>query len=146
MLLHWSVGPAAAHCVPSMAGATTDRRWDDHGPDDARSTMAPTSWPALRGGALALLAAGLFGISTPLVQRAGQGLGPLWTAALLYAGAALVGLLTRPPPQREAEPVFRPLRKGGNPGRGGFGLGRVGGGHGTSAGRIVNEPLANLAA
>ena len=32
-----------------------------------------SSWPALRGGLLALAAALLFGISTPLVQRAGRG-------------------------------------------------------------------------
>lgn len=58
--------------------------------------------PAVRGGALALLAALLFGASTPLVQRAGAGLGPATTAALLYAGAAVAGLLTRQPAQREA--------------------------------------------
>ena len=60
------------------------------------------SAPALRGGLLALLAAGLFGLSTPLVQRFGQGLGAFTTAALLYAGAALVALLMRHPPGREA--------------------------------------------
>lgn len=51
--------------------------------------------PALKGGLLALLAAGLFGVSTPLVQQLGQGLGPFTTAALLYAGAAAVGSLLR---------------------------------------------------
>ena len=50
--------------------------------------------PALRGGLLALLAAALFGISTPLVQRLGAGLGAFTTAALLYAGAAVVGALS----------------------------------------------------
>ena len=58
--------------------------------------------PALRGGLLALLAAVLFGLSTPLVQRAGEGLGAFTTAALLYAGAALVALALRQPPEREA--------------------------------------------
>ncbi len=58
--------------------------------------------PALRGGALALLAAALFGISTPVVQLFGKGLGPFTTAALLYAGAAIVGALSRKSPQREA--------------------------------------------
>ena len=58
--------------------------------------------PALRGGLLALLAAALFGISTPLVQRFGVGLGAFSTAALLYAGAAAVGLLSRRPVDREA--------------------------------------------
>lgn len=58
--------------------------------------------PALRGGALALLAATLFGVSTPLLQRAGAQVGPLTTAALLYAGAAVVGALVRRPTAREA--------------------------------------------
>lgn len=58
--------------------------------------------PALRGGILALLAAALFGLSTPLVQHFGQGLGAFSTAALLYAGAAAVALLMRHPPEREA--------------------------------------------
>lgn len=64
--------------------------------------MSAAQWPAIRGGALALLAAVLFGISTPLVQRAGHSLGAFTTAALLYAGAALVGLLTRRAPHQEA--------------------------------------------
>ena len=59
--------------------------------------------PALRGGLLALVAAVLFGLSTPLVQRFGSGVGPFTTAALLYAGAALVALLLRRPTQREAQ-------------------------------------------
>ena len=64
--------------------------------------MNALPWPALRGGLLALSAAGLFGISTPLVQRAGAGLGAFTTAALLYAGAALIGALLRQPVGREA--------------------------------------------
>ncbi|RYF19149.1 MAG: DMT family transporter [Comamonadaceae bacterium] len=59
--------------------------------------------PALHGGFLALLAATLFGVSTPLVQRAGAGVGPFSTAALLYAGAALLGALMRKPAEREAQ-------------------------------------------
>lgn len=65
--------------------------------------------PALRGGLLALLAAALFGLSTPLVQHFGQGLGPFTTAALLYAGAALVALLQRRDRGREAPLVRRDL-------------------------------------
>ncbi|MDP3250326.1 MAG: EamA family transporter [Hydrogenophaga sp.] len=61
------------------------------------------SSPALRGALLALLAAALFGLSTPLVQRFGAGLGPFSTAALLYGGAALVALLLRQPASREAQ-------------------------------------------
>jgi drug/metabolite transporter (DMT)-like permease len=64
--------------------------------------MERTDWPARRGAGLALLAATLFGISTPLLQRAGSGVGAFSTAALLYAGAALAGGLTRRPVQREA--------------------------------------------
>jgi drug/metabolite transporter (DMT)-like permease len=59
--------------------------------------------PAWQGGLLALLAAALFGASTPLVQRFGVGLGAFTTAALLYAGAAALGALLRRPAQREAQ-------------------------------------------
>jgi drug/metabolite transporter (DMT)-like permease len=69
-----------------------------------------SSWPALRGGLLALAAALLFGISTPLVQRAGRGLGAFATAALLYGGAALIGAVLRQPVEREAA-----LRRGDLP-------------------------------
>jgi drug/metabolite transporter (DMT)-like permease len=65
--------------------------------DDASSHL-----PALRGGLLAFLAAALFGISTPLVQRLGLGLGPFTTAALLYLGAAAVAWILRMPITREA--------------------------------------------
>lgn len=51
---------------------------------------------------LALLAAVLFGVSTPLVQKLGLGVGPFTTAALLYAGAACIGALLRQPVEREA--------------------------------------------
>lgn len=64
--------------------------------------LSAQSLPALRGGVLALLAAALFGVSTPLVQQFGVGLGAFSTAALLYAGAAAVGLLSRQPVDREA--------------------------------------------
>jgi drug/metabolite transporter (DMT)-like permease len=60
------------------------------------------SGPAVRGGGLALLAATLFGISTPLVQRFGVGIGAFSTAALLYAGAAIAGALLRQPVGIEA--------------------------------------------
>jgi drug/metabolite transporter (DMT)-like permease len=59
--------------------------------------------PALRGGLIALMAAVLFGISTPLVQRFGVDIGSFTTAALLYAGAALIGALMRRPAEREAQ-------------------------------------------
>jgi drug/metabolite transporter (DMT)-like permease len=45
--------------------------------------------PIASGAALAVFAALSFGVTTPLVERAGRGLGPLSTAALLYAGACL---------------------------------------------------------
>jgi len=45
------------------------------------------------GTGLAALAALSFGVTTPIVERAGRGLGALSTAALLYAGACLSSLL-----------------------------------------------------
>lgn len=63
----------------------------------------PAFSPALRGGLFALAAAVLFGLSTPLVQRLGAGVGPFATAALLYAGAALAALLLRRSTLREAQ-------------------------------------------
>lgn len=66
------------------------------------SSQSPPQLPALRGGLIALLAAVLFGASTPLVQRFGAGIGSFSTAALLYAGAALVGALLRRPVESEA--------------------------------------------
>lgn len=59
---------------------------------------------------LALLAAALFGLSTPLVQGFGAGVGPFTTAALLYGGAALVAAVMRQPATREAQ-----LRRGDLP-------------------------------
>ncbi len=68
-----------------------------------KAAAAAAQAPALRGALLALAAAVLFGASTPLVQRFGQGLGAFSTAALLYAGAAAVGWLLRRPAVREAQ-------------------------------------------
>jgi drug/metabolite transporter (DMT)-like permease len=59
-------------------------------------------YPALRGAFLALLAALLFGASIPLVQRAGVGVSAWMTAAVLYAGAAVAGLLLRTGVAKEA--------------------------------------------
>ena len=68
-------------------------------------------WPALRGGLLALTAAALFGISTPLVQRFGAGMGSFATAALLYAGAALIGAVLRRSIEQEARVQRRDVTK-----------------------------------
>jgi drug/metabolite transporter (DMT)-like permease len=65
-------------------------------------SVMTSRYPALRGGVLALAAAILFGISTPLVQRAGMGMRAFATASLLYAGAALAGAILREPVDREA--------------------------------------------
>ena len=51
--------------------------------------LRSASLPALQGGVLALLAATLFGASTPLLQHFGRGVGPFSTAAFLYAGTGL---------------------------------------------------------
>ena len=45
--------------------------------------------PLLGGGVLAVLAAVAFGITVPLIQRFGRGVGPIPSATLLYAGAVL---------------------------------------------------------
>ncbi|MDP8999919.1 MAG: DMT family transporter [Myxococcota bacterium] len=49
--------------------------------------------PIAAGGAFALASAVAFGATTPLVQRFGREVGPFTTAALLYAGAALLSAL-----------------------------------------------------
>lgn len=66
--------------------------------------------PALYGGLLALLSALLFGLSAPLIQRVGHGVGPFTTAALLYGGAALVSVLLRRGEWREARLRLADLR------------------------------------
>jgi len=67
------------------------------------ASMRDLSLPAWSGAMFALLAAILFGVSTPLIQRAGAGLGVFTTAALLYAGSALIGALLRRPAELEAQ-------------------------------------------
>lgn len=50
--------------------------------------------PLRRGILLAACAAGLFGVTAPLLARASAGIGSLWSSAFLYLGAALsAGLL-----------------------------------------------------
>ena len=66
----------------------------------------PPRLPAVRGSLLALVAAVLFGVSTPLVQKFGVGVGAFATAALLYVGAAVAGALFSARVEREA-PVTR---------------------------------------
>jgi drug/metabolite transporter (DMT)-like permease len=61
------------------------------------------SRPALKGAGLALIAAALFGFSSPLIQFLGQGVGAFGTASLLYGGAALLGFLVRQPVDKEAQ-------------------------------------------
>lgn len=58
--------------------------------------------PAVQGAVLALTAAGLFGLSTPFLKWAGEGLGPFYTASLLYAGAMAVAWLSRRSATHEA--------------------------------------------
>src|SRR5580692_5025666 len=54
-------------------------------PAPARNSMA-------EGTALAVLAAALFGITTPVIRRVGSDADPFSTAMLLYAGATLATL------------------------------------------------------
>ena len=64
-----------------------------------RAQTSPTAGvdqrPALRGTILALISALMFGVTTPLVQRFGHGVGSFATASLLYTGAAVVGIASR---------------------------------------------------
>lgn len=64
--------------------------------------------PHARGVGLAVLAAIAFGLATPLVARFGKGLGAFSTAACLYGGAALVGVVLR----RFRRGSGHPLRRG----------------------------------
>ena len=67
--------------------------------------------PIAIGTALAALAAVAFGVTTPIIQRLGVGLGPFTTASLLYLGAALgaVGWPRGPTERREAAVRLRHL-------------------------------------
>ncbi len=49
--------------------------------------------PLATGGLLAVLAAAAFGVVVPFTQRAGQHVGPFFTAAALYGGAGLFAAL-----------------------------------------------------
>jgi drug/metabolite transporter (DMT)-like permease len=55
--------------------------------------MSSARSPLLAGGTLAVLAALTFGMTAPVIARAGQGVGSLTTASLLYAGASLSALV-----------------------------------------------------
>jgi len=76
----------------------------DHDHDGEGHPHSAKKRPALHGTLLALASALSFGLTTPLVQRFGKGAGPFVTAMLLYAGAAVVGAVSRS--SREA-PVKR---------------------------------------
>ncbi len=69
---------------------------------ESNDIFSMQNYPALRGAFFALMAALLFGASTPLVQRLGVDVGGWMTAALLYAGAAVAGLLLRSDKTNEA--------------------------------------------
>ncbi len=77
----------------------------------ARQSLFSTSRlppsPIFRGGGFAVLAALAFGVTTPLIQRLGQGIGPAPSAALLYAGAALASGNSLPGRARDEEAHVR---------------------------------------
>jgi drug/metabolite transporter (DMT)-like permease len=77
-----------------------------------RYDLAVRPNPIATGSAVALASAVAFGATTPLVQRFGHGVGPFATAALLYAGAALVAALplTRRHAGNGPEPAARDTR------------------------------------
>jgi drug/metabolite transporter (DMT)-like permease len=85
-------------CVPDFRGPHECRNRAAHPvrrcPDAVRiRAVSPKSSPSAAGAVLALLAALSFGLTTPIIERAGHGLGPFSTAALLYAGAALSAIV-----------------------------------------------------
>lgn len=61
--------------------------------------------PIAEGASLAVLAALLFGITTPIIQKAGADAGPFPTAMLLYAGAVLATVPWRRGSSRREAPV-----------------------------------------
>lgn len=61
--------------------------------------------PITQGVLLALAAAALFGLTTPLIQRFGEGAGPFAIAALLYGGAG--GLAAISGPSSGENPITR---------------------------------------
>jgi drug/metabolite transporter (DMT)-like permease len=69
--------------------------------------MSPERSPLLAGGTLAVLAALSFGATAPIVARAGAGVGPLTTAALLYAGASLSALALSQLTRSNGAPLLR---------------------------------------
>jgi drug/metabolite transporter (DMT)-like permease len=68
--------------------------------------MKLTRPPLLAGAGAALLAAASFGVTAPLIAVVGKGLGPLTTAALLYAGASASSLPSLA--RRRASAALRP--------------------------------------
>jgi drug/metabolite transporter (DMT)-like permease len=71
---------------------------------------------SIHGGfVLALLAAASFGVTTPLVQRLGRGVGPFTTAALLYLRAAIVALAIRRRASQERRRCAGRTHRGSSP-------------------------------
>lgn len=67
--------------------------------------MTARSEPLFRGTLVALAAAALFGVTTPVIADLDTGVGPFTVAALLYAGAATAALLLRFFSSRSGRPV-----------------------------------------
>jgi drug/metabolite transporter (DMT)-like permease len=63
--------------------------------------------PLATGVVLAALAAIAFGVATPIVAWAGSDAGPLMTAALLYAGAAVTAFVLQMITRRDDAPIRR---------------------------------------
>lgn len=69
--------------------------------------VSRTTSPLLVGTLLALFAAISFGVTTPVLQRFSQALGPFSAAALLYAGAALSAVAIRVTTRANDAPLRR---------------------------------------
>jgi drug/metabolite transporter (DMT)-like permease len=78
-----------------VTGSPPPPEQHEHPAQHAQAPDGHRDRPALRGTVLALVSALAFGVATPLVQRFGHGVGSFATAALLYTGAAVVGLVSQ---------------------------------------------------
>jgi drug/metabolite transporter (DMT)-like permease len=79
--------------------------------DDSRHEATHTSRPFTGGVLFAALAAACFGVTTPVLEKLGRGVGPIVAAGWLYAGAALGSIHPFARRGREARVERKHLRR-----------------------------------
>src|SRR5688572_13209748 len=84
--------PSSTSSVPTSAPRASESVGSDVVTDLGRSLQCGIR-PILAGTLLAVVAALSFGAKMPLLERAGRGVGPFTTAALLYLGACVSALV-----------------------------------------------------